>query len=201
MEDMHPEGESPFIAKHDQEDEGPSSRFQAVEDNGYVECPISRCGEAIPVAELDSHLELHSTEEKEADSFVESTTSHDEMDGLEPSGPIFDTKLPAALRNLHDSSDYLSPSAERRAKAKDSWRGILNMPSSSLSQTPPNKGNNGRLGVSDLFISLLCAGLICARHPSLAPMPTRTKCQLGCISCCRRTGSQRQLISYCLVEE
>lgn len=184
MEDLHPEGESPFIATGDQEDEDPSSRFQAVEDNGYVECPIFRCGEAIPVTELDSHLELHSTEEKEADSPLESTTSHDELDGLKPSSPIFDTKLPVALRNLHGSSHYLSPSAERQAKAKDSWRDILNMPLSSLSQTPPKKGSNGRLGVSDLFISFLCAGLICARHPSLAPMPTRTKCQLGCISYC-----------------
>lgn len=184
MEDIHPEGESPFIAKEDQEDEGRLMRFKAFEDNGYVECPISRCGEAVPVAELDSHLELHSMEENEADSSVENMAGHGEINVLESHGQFFDTKLPDALRNLHDTSDYLSPSAELRAKARDSWRGILNMPSSSLSQTPPNKGKNGRLGVSAPFTSLSCAELTCARHPSLALMPTRTKCHCGCTSYC-----------------
>lgn len=172
MEDLHPEGDSPFIPKEGHEGEVASGAFQMMEGHGYTECPISGCGEAIAHAELDSHLELHSMEDNETDSHVESTTRRRDEGGMGPAIPSFDTKLPVALRNLNGRPISLSPSAERQAKAKDSWRGILNRPKPlHSSQTLPTpKATNVRLGVS---IVLYCSVLVGSYLPDVRARPAR----------------------------
>lgn len=155
MEDLHSEGNSPFIPTDAHpvdatQEEHPSRSSQAMEDIGYVECPISECGETVPMAELDGHLELHSMEESDRDSHVDSLAWKWEG-ATEPADSKFDTSLPTALRNLDESSDpTLLSAADSQAKAKESWKGILNMPKSIVAaqvSTKPKSGK-GRLGVS-----------------------------------------------------
>lgn len=181
MEDLHPEGDSPFIPKDDYKGEQLEGAFQVMEHLGYTECPISECGEAIALAELDSHLELHSMEENETDSHVDSTIRQRGEGGLGPAKPNFDTKLSDALRNLDDDSLPLLPSTERQIKAKDSWRAILNMPKPLYSQqTPPkSKPTSIRLGVSIILIYTLFSWTHTRRRLSLALTRTKTRCRNG----------------------
>ncbi|OBT78486.1 hypothetical protein VF21_00977 [Pseudogymnoascus sp. 05NY08] len=157
MEDLHSEGNSPFIPTDahpvdaTQEDH-PSRSSQAMEDIGYVECPISECGETVPIAELDGHLELHSMEESDRDSHVDSPAWKWEG-ATEPAGSKFDTSLPTALRNLGESPEApLLSAADRQAKAKESWREILNMPQSIVAPqvSSKSKSGKGRLGTAEL---------------------------------------------------
>lgn len=155
MEDLHSEGNSPFIPTDAHpvdatQEEHPSRSSQAMEDIGYVECPISECGETVPLADLDSHLELHSMEESDRDSHVDGTAWKWEG-AMEPVDSKFDTSLPTALRNLDESSGSLLSTADRQAKAKESWRGILNMPKSIIAPqvSLKSKSVKGRLGVSN----------------------------------------------------
>lgn len=157
MEDLHSEGNSPFIPTDDHpvdatNGEHPSRPSQAMEDVGYVECPISECGETVSFADLDSHLELHSMEESDRDSHVGGSTW--EWEGAtEPDGSKFDTSLPTALRNLDENSCSILSAADRQSKAKESWREILNMPKSIVPPQISSKSKSGkgksRLGVSD----------------------------------------------------
>lgn len=154
MEDLHSEGNSPFIPTDAHpvdatQEEHPSRSSQAMEDIGYVECPISECGETVPLADLDSHLELHSMEESDRDSHVDSTAWKWEG-AMEPADSKFDTSLPTALRNLDEDSGSLLSAVDRQAKAKETWRGILNMPKSIVAPqvSPKSKPGKGRLGVS-----------------------------------------------------
>ncbi|KFY14519.1 hypothetical protein V492_02573 [Pseudogymnoascus sp. VKM F-4246] len=157
MEALHSEGNSPFIPTDTHpinapQEEHPSRSSQAMEDIGYVECPISECGETIPLAELDGHLELHSMEESDKDSHVGSSAWKWEG-AMEPADSKFDTSLPIALRNLEeeDAGPLLS-AAERQAKAKESWRDILNMPKTIVAPkiTSKSKPSKGRLGTAEL---------------------------------------------------
>lgn len=155
MEDLHSEGNSPFIPTDAHpldatQEEHPSRSSQAMDDIGYVECPISECGETVPMAELDGHLELHSMEESDRDSHVDSPAWKWEG-ATEPTDSKFDISLPTALRNLDEGSDpSLLSAADRQAKAKESWRGILNMPKSIVTPhvATKSKSGKGRLGVS-----------------------------------------------------
>lgn len=154
MEDLHAEGNSPFIPTDAQPVDAPQEEHlsrvsQAMEDIGYVECPISECGETVPLADLDSHLELHSLEDSDKDSHVDNAAWKWEG-ATEPADSKFDTSLPTALRNLGESSGSLFPATDRQAKAKESWRGILNMPKSIVvpQASPKSKYDKGRLGVS-----------------------------------------------------
>jgi hypothetical protein len=154
MEDLHSEGNSPFIpTEADPTDvpqrEHPSRSSQAMEDIGYVECPISECGETVPLADLDGHLELHSMEESDRDSHVDGTAL--KLEGaMEPADSKFDTSLPTALRNLNGDSGPQLSAADRQDKAKESWREILNMPKSIVAPqvSPKAKSGKVRLGVS-----------------------------------------------------
>ncbi|OBT65994.1 hypothetical protein VE03_03195 [Pseudogymnoascus sp. 23342-1-I1] len=152
MEDLHSEGDSPFIPTDAPpvdaaQEEHPSRPSQAMEDIGYVECPISECGETVPLADLDSHLELHSMEDSDIESHVDS-----KWEGATEPVDKFDTSLPTALRNLDEDSGPLLSVVDRQAKAKETWRGILNMPKSIVAPqiSPKSKPGKGRLGTAEL---------------------------------------------------
>ncbi|KFY26327.1 hypothetical protein V493_04163 [Pseudogymnoascus sp. VKM F-4281 (FW-2241)] len=156
MEDLHAEGNSPFIPTDAQPVDAPQEEYlsrvsQAMEDIGYVECPISECGETVPLGDLDSHLELHSLEDSDKDSHVDNAAWKWEG-ATEPADSKFDTSLPIALRNLGESSGSLLSATDRQAKAKESWRGILNMPKSIVvpQASPKSKSGKGRLGTAEL---------------------------------------------------
>lgn len=69
MEHVHPEGESPFMAR----DSNNSSTVSAAANGGfalddgagiqYAECPVDGCGEVVRGDEMDYHVELHAQEE------------------------------------------------------------------------------------------------------------------------------------------
>ena len=90
LELYHPEdGRSPFIATEDDSDlylstrsprESTISADTPSEDNqeDYVECPVS-CGETVTYAELESHIELHATEEIVLDDKEDYATVEDPL--------------------------------------------------------------------------------------------------------------------------
>lgn len=128
-------------------------------DEEYVHCPVSGCGEALLLTELESHIEMHE-EEQDADSSSSSDSDHASEDNrglkLEPAvADTFDIKLSHALRNLDDDDDSVtvvpdvpSPDRDRHATAKAAWKKVLKMPDSSSKGSSSSKADaRRRLGV------------------------------------------------------
>jgi hypothetical protein len=152
MEKMHPEdGESPFVAKDDASIAALIS-FDDEPDGRYANCTMEGCGEALPLTELQSHIEMHQEEQDSGDD--QSSRSSKQLK-LEPEiEAAFDTKLSHALRNLEDVNERpLSeiPSSDRHATTKATWKGILKMSDSSSKPAPTasaSKSTRRHLGVS-----------------------------------------------------
>lgn len=152
METVHPEdGESPFVAK----DDASIAALVALDDepdDRYANCPVEGCGEALLLTELQSHIEMH---EEEQDSGDDQSSRSSKRVKLEPEiEAAFDTKLSHALRNLEDVNERTSsetPSSDRHAAMKATWKGILKMPdapSKPEKAATASKSTRRRLGVS-----------------------------------------------------
>jgi len=160
---VHPEdGPSPFAVT---DDASIAAMITQEEDDNfqYVQCRREGCEEIILLEELESHVEMHDTEEQK------DLDDSDDEPGLlskrskfseEPddSKNNFSTKLSIALRNLGDGEDNTStsesPSSDLQLSVKAKWKHILKMPDTSskseaLSASPsqPNTERK-RLGVS-----------------------------------------------------
>ena len=148
---MHPEdGESPFVVKDDASIAALMS-LDGEKDDRYANCPVEGCGEALLLTELESHIEMHEEEQDSGDD--QSSRSSKRLKHEPPIEAAFDTKLSHALRNLEDVNERLeseSPSSDRQAVAKATWKSILKMPDSSSKTAAPSssKSNRRRLGAS-----------------------------------------------------
>lgn len=157
METVHPEdGESPFVAK-DAASIAALVSFDDEPGEKYASCPVEGCGEALLVAELPSHIEMHGEEQDSGDD--QSSRSSKRLK-LEPEiEAAFDTKLSHALRNLEDVNERPpseTRSSDRHAATKAAWKGILKMPetSSKLEKTSTtSKSTRRRLGVSVALVT------------------------------------------------
>ena len=152
METVHPEdGESPFVAK-DAASIAALVSFDDEPSEKYASCPVEGCGEALLVAELPSHIEMHGEEQDSGDA--QSTRSSKSLK-LEPEiEAAFGTKLSHALRNLDDVNERPpseTRSSDRHAATKAAWKDILKMPDSSSKPektSTTSKSTRRRLGVS-----------------------------------------------------
>jgi hypothetical protein len=157
METLHPEdGESPFVVKDDASIAALIA-FDNEPNDQYASCPVEGCGEALLLAELQSHIEMHEAEQDTGDD--ESSHSSKRLK-LEPEiEAAFDTKLSHALRNLEDVNERPpseSPSADRHATTKAAWKGLLKMPDSSSKSAQTgsaSKSARRRLGVKLSFLN------------------------------------------------
>ncbi|KAH8768012.1 peptidase family C78-domain-containing protein [Hyaloscypha finlandica] len=153
LETVHPEdGESPFVVKDDASIAALMS-LDGEKDDRYANCPVEGCGEALLLTELESHIEMHEEEQDSGDD--QSSRSSKRLKHEPPIEAAFDTKLSHALRNLEDVNERLeseSPSSDRQAVAKATWKSILKMPDSSSKTAAPSssKSNRRRLGKSEL---------------------------------------------------
>ncbi|KAJ5033468.1 uncharacterized protein L3040_008583 [Drepanopeziza brunnea f. sp. 'multigermtubi'] len=161
MESKHPEGdESPFIVKDDAASVAALIEYDSSSNEDYVLCPVDGCGEALMLAELESHVEMHEEEQDTGNSEVLSSRSPKRLK-LDPEiKNSFSSKLSYALRNIGDPdderpvSDVSSP--DRNASVKDAWRKVLKMPESSSSKVASANMIDGpkpvrrRLGKSEL---------------------------------------------------
>jgi zinc finger-containing ubiquitin peptidase 1 len=148
---VHPEdGESPFVVKDDASIAALVSLDDG-QDERYANCPVDGCGEALLLAELESHVEMH---EEEQDSGEDQSSRSSKRLKLEPQVEAsFDTKLSHALRNLEDVNEQPeseSPSSDPQAVVKAAWKHILKMPDSSSKTATPStsKSSRRRLGAS-----------------------------------------------------
>jgi hypothetical protein len=155
LEDVHPEGVSPFIVKDglsQTESLGVHDTNATASDThiDFVECPRHGCGETILLTELESHIEMHGAEE--ADEVEEDSQPNKRVKkSSSKSATGFDTSIPQALRNLEDSSLSNIPLLDRQAKAKASWSKLFNMPGQkALPRDSPTEKSHRRLGVSEL---------------------------------------------------
>jgi hypothetical protein len=159
MESKHPEGgESPFIIKDDAASVAALIEYDSGSNDDYVLCPVDGCGEALMLAELESHVEMHEEEQDTGNSEVLSSRSPKRLK-LDPEiKNSFSSKLSYALRNIGDPDDERPvsdvPSPDRNASVKDAWKKVLKMPESSSSKAASANMIDGpkpvrrRLGVS-----------------------------------------------------
>ena len=157
LETQHPEtGESPFVVKDDASIAALVDLGSSTGDEGeYIRCPIEGCGEALLLAELESHVEMHEEEQDITDSDESGHSSNNRLK-LEPAvADAFDVKLSHALRDLDDDDDGSrtvvpdKPSPDRHATAKAAWKKVLKMPDSSSrsSSSTAKPAARRRLGV------------------------------------------------------
>ncbi|KAK0635188.1 peptidase family C78-domain-containing protein [Bombardia bombarda] len=172
MDTLHPEGVSPFAAVADPDAADLDANPDSEDDAQYVECPIESCGEALLLAEMEYHLDLHAQEEAD----VSSTSPKQHGDHHRPPKPTT-TPTPSSTpssslgahreghRHRHSGSpDWRSPSSTQ-AKAISMWKTIFRIPgstvaaSSSFSSSPrhrhaerpaPEGGSGKRLGKAQL---------------------------------------------------
>ncbi len=177
METFHPEGQSPFVpmdpehpsahASEPSSDPGKSSN-----DEQYLACPVSGCGEILLMDEMDFHIEMHA-EEAEGDEHPESQIqdsdiSHGarEADETAKSNPA---DGPSRIRRERERDREAGKGRERdrgretrrersppeaavsrQAKAIKAWKNLLHMPSPRRQAgTPASEGSekSKRLGV------------------------------------------------------
>ena len=173
VELCHPEnGESPFIASQEEVDLRPvpeaesgsasTTDVPSEDDEEYVECP-HRCGEAVTIAELPNHMELH---QDEGMAFDEAEPHKDDnaiylyggkapLPGFENQ---FSVNLPDALRNYTAAKPVPDSTVERRSRhtkhreyhVGSNWKDILLGTSSAKSKSKSTKAKHAtvrRLGV------------------------------------------------------
>ncbi len=164
METNHTEdGSSPFVVKND---DASIAAIISLKDGDiqYASCPVEGCGEAILLAELDGHIEMHGAEMEGQDGSETESADEPQVKKAKLNGDMqasFGTKLSNALRNIDDSQQSTSGSShsDRHAKAKSQWKGILNMPETASSSKSKGgssdaakKSSRRRLGVSLSFL-------------------------------------------------
>ncbi|KAH9221152.1 peptidase family C78-domain-containing protein [Leptodontidium sp. 2 PMI_412] len=159
METQHPEGgESPFIVKDDASIAALIDVDSRNDEEEYIHCPVEGCGEALLLAELESHVEMHEEEQDTTDSDDSDLSSNERLKAQSGVADTFDIKLSHALRNLDDDDDDDDrtvvpdvPSPDRHATAKAAWRKVLKMPDSSSKGSSSSKPTaRRRLGKSEL---------------------------------------------------
>lgn len=177
METLHPEnGDSPFAIKSDDAASGTGSGVAADEDLEYVDCPVEGCGEMLPRAEMDYHLELHAEEAGVGDS-RSSPSPETAPVAVADSGPSLSASGPApssrtnhrhnrrdkdrdrdrdrerdSPRNGHSdsrSSHHKESSSTPQSKAISAWKRLLKMPSSFASSSPDKARSSRRNHGSD----------------------------------------------------
>lgn len=165
MEDLHPEGESPFIVKDglnelDALDQPVGTVEDLVDDLDFVDCPREGCGEKIPLAELDSHTDMHEAENDEGDH--DSQPAKRQKRDILVSASSFDTSISPTLRNLAELSGDIPLSSSRAntntvqsESAKAKWGKLLKMPGQkhSLGNDSAAKKPYRRLGVGHPYLS------------------------------------------------
>jgi hypothetical protein len=154
METVHPEGgDSPFIVKDDVSIAG----LIAMDDEKceeYASCPVEGCGEAIPLTELEMHLEMHEEELEVGDS-EQSEQSLKRLRENKEGEATFDAKLSHAFRNLPNDNDIQegpiegSYSPDQQNSAKSAWKNLLRIPDLPSKASTTKKSSRRRLGVSD----------------------------------------------------
>ena len=153
---------SPFVVR--EEITLPLGREDDDAGEDYIYCPVHRCGEALLLTELESHVDMH---EQERDSEQESSEEGSSRSGkrlkLNPEfenserDESFDTKLSYALRNL-DDVDGKEEAVAKETEVKNSksaWGQVLKMPAS-IAGVSPKRGMK-RLGVSTYSSVLVSA--------------------------------------------
>lgn len=175
METIHPEGDSPFIVKDDEDktsDIGYGATFQASSlQNNFVECNVDGCGEGILIAELGAHLDLHAAQDLS------------EQFGREGSGHLSSSQT--------DQIDQGEPTAAA------AWARMLKMPPRGhKSQCRLKHSVLMRLGVCGLALVIFTAPLTnfntCRNHrPNSDPMQTRSRCQVGSKSSLKQMGTRK----------
>ena len=144
VELCHPEnGESPFIAQEhsfgaillEEDEEGSRSSTDVPSDNGdeeeeaFVDCP-AQCGEAITIAELSSHMEMHAAEGMALDG-ADTTMTEGRLPGLYNLNAPGVEDLPGTLlnaTNLPDSTSAKKPRSQKRQKdhhGHKDWKELL----------------------------------------------------------------------------
>lgn len=205
-------GESPFIARNASPLHQPSSSRSgsrsrqlavrtsrsrsitpSLEDGGedfYVECPAD-CGEAIHIRELQDHMDLHEIEGLAVDDPRQS----DDYGGRREASPYRSRGSRSTSSERHSllalpeecSSIVQSPSKNiREPSAFGSLKDLLLGPAPRKTrpvQQKPKPGSVRRLGVglSTVFQMTTLLKLF-LRRPSLALMPSKSKCRHGCAS-------------------
>ncbi|KAH0538615.1 hypothetical protein FGG08_004816 [Glutinoglossum americanum] len=168
VETFHSEGESPFVVREsDPEGNGNStaSRAEGSEDSegDYVDCPEEGCGESVPAAELQSHIDLHFAEKMTFDEAEELPRDDIGRPGEvessnQPPEMQFSTDLSDAIRNPDrfrgpSSSDSGKHRSRHHRHRSPGWRDILGIPSSRARSSKPAQGSDSdcrRLGKAEL---------------------------------------------------
>ncbi|KAI9841923.1 MAG: hypothetical protein M1837_000309 [Sclerophora amabilis] len=180
VETLHSEGDSPFVVTESQEQEQlgfnqvaasnvginePSTQASLpVDSEEYVTCPESDCGEAILLAEIDTHIELHQAEKEVTEDSVTIASQDKSWPSEYPASEDvqpnmhFSTNLPEALRNRDSFTTSGSSSSSGTAAGYSSpglvsYRGASRRSSRRKSQTglsSPYHGPVKRLGKSEL---------------------------------------------------
>ncbi|KAH8821704.1 peptidase family C78-domain-containing protein [Xylogone sp. PMI_703] len=151
METLHPDGESPFVARDDYETDPAilASELEGDEDIKYASCPVQGCGENILLTELDSHIDMHAAEDPQADDDISINQEASETPG---SKPPFDATPSQTPRDFDEKKSQEKRHVDPQAFAKASWRNILKMPERGGKSAPvPHKhSSRKRLGKAEL---------------------------------------------------
>lgn len=167
VELLHPEGESPFVVREDNDDglkegdenAGSSDPVTPASATGsdYVDCP-HKCGEVIPAAELPNHIDFHIAEgmalEDVGLDLDLSTGPCNDSQAVEDIATHFSTDLPQSLRNRGQLRQSRSPSGHTSGSGRSLKDFLLGTPSPSKSRKDFNSisvpdGRVRRLGVSE----------------------------------------------------
>ena len=225
VETVHPEGgrPSPFAVGVEvtQEREIPVEETTGVQDSSseYIEC---QCGEFCLLTEFQSHLEMHYAERIGYDETSRASAdiaaseaiirhgkdSSPQMEFSSPtplqfvaSGPSQPIPIRSVGGRSHRSTGRKSGNAIR--DFIDVLRHSTSPPSKKLAQAARNRAPR-RLGVRDsIYYFPRGFAEVPDRGLSLAPMPTKNKCQIGCAMSSRLARKSRppvrllRMVDYC----
>ncbi|KAK3359268.1 peptidase family C78-domain-containing protein [Lasiosphaeria hispida] len=145
METLHPEGDSPFVAKDDDKD---SANAKVDGEAQYAECPVEGCGEMLSLDEMDYHIELHADEAgTDLDGGLAQSAVHEARASTSSPSPSRAHREAERQRRAARASEVTS----NQSKAISAWKKLLKMPDSSASSTlsPRRRQNTKPASKSD----------------------------------------------------